>query len=191
MATILTLQPELRTPRLVLRRLRPADAALIGLYASDARVAKMTATIPHPYPPGQAEAYVERLLARPGRETVWAIDSGAGQEAGGAEQENGLIGVIGLKALGDGSAEITYWLAPAFWGTGYASEAVEALLPEAGRRGLVALVAQVFQDNAGAARVLSRAGFGYIGESETFSVARNAMVPTFRYRFDLAPAGEP
>lgn len=190
MAAILTLQPELRTSRLVLRRLQPADAGLIGLYASDARVAKMTTTIPHPFPPGQAEAYVERLLARPGRETVWAIDSRAEQEAS-VEHENGLIGVIGLKVLGDGSAEITYWLAPAFWGTGYASEAVAALLGEAGRRGLPALVAQVFQDNVAAARVLSHAGFAYIGEGEAFSVARNAMVPTFRYRFDLSPAGEP
>ena len=50
-------QPELRTPRLRLRPLRRADAGLIELYASDAKVARMTARIPHPYPAGAAEAY--------------------------------------------------------------------------------------------------------------------------------------
>ena len=33
--------------------------------------------------------------------------------------------MIGLKPSGEGVAEIGYWVAPAFWNTGYASEAVE------------------------------------------------------------------
>ena len=41
--------------------------------------------------------------------------------------------------------------------------------------------AQVFQDNAGSARVLTNAGFQYLGDAESFSVARQARVPTWTY----------
>ena len=47
--------PEIRTERLVLRPPRPSDAGPIGHYCSDPRLARMTASIPHPYPPGAAE----------------------------------------------------------------------------------------------------------------------------------------
>ena len=51
-------QPEIVTPRLRLRPLRPRDAALIALYCSDRRVGWTTAMIPYPYPPGAAEAFI-------------------------------------------------------------------------------------------------------------------------------------
>ena len=73
-----------------------------------------------------------RGSTRPGAaETVWALDTG---EAG----ENGLIGLISLKAAGEGVAEIGYWVAPAFWNAGYAGEAVEAVVAEARAAGPVA-----------------------------------------------------
>jgi len=172
-------QPELRTPRLRLRPLRPADAGLIEIYSSDAKVARMTARIPHPYPPGLAETVVERAIARSGPATVWALD--AGEDA-----ENGLIGLIELEATGPGRADLGYWVAPAFWNTGYASEAVEAIVAHAGAAGLRELTASVFQENAASVKVLLRAGFAYVGEGETHSVARGAMVPTFRYHRMLA-----
>ena len=45
--------------------------------------------------------------------------------------------------------------------------------------------AQVFQDNLASARVLLRAGFALVGSGEAHSLARGAMVPTFRYRREL------
>jgi RimJ/RimL family protein N-acetyltransferase len=39
----------------------------------------------------------------------------------------------------------------------------------------------VFQDNPGSARVLTNAGFEYLGDAEAFSVARGAKVPTWTY----------
>ena len=54
----------LETSRLWLRWLRAGDAAAVTAFASQAEVAQMTASIPHPYPPGEAERFV--LAARAG-----------------------------------------------------------------------------------------------------------------------------
>jgi len=171
-------QPDLRTPRLRLRSLRPTDAGLIELYASDGKVARMTPHIPHPYPPGLAQSVVERAVAGGGTGMVWALD--AGEEA-----ENGLIGLIELRPAGPGRADLGYWVAPAFWNTGYASEAVEAVVEHARAAGLQELTASVFQDNAASVKVLLRAGLTFFAAGETHSVARAAMVPTFRYHLVL------
>lgn len=175
-------QPELVTTRLRLRRLVAADAALVHLYASDPRVATMTTSIPHPNPQGASEAFVQRVTSPGARETVWALDADEPESGAGG---NGLIGLISVRPSVDDAAELGYWVAPAFWNAGYASEAVEAVVGEMVRRGWDALTAEVFQDNVAAARVLTRAGFAYEGAGEGYSVARGAIVPTFRYRRDL------
>jgi RimJ/RimL family protein N-acetyltransferase len=172
-------QPELPTPRMRLRALRPSDAALIGLYCGHPEVARMTSSIPHPYPPGLAESFIERVLSGRAGEAVWALDTGD-------DEMNGLIGLIGAKPSGEGAAEIGYWVSPAFWGAGYASEAVEAVAAHARAEGLKALAAQAFQDNLASVKVLARAGFAYEGDGEIYAVARGGMVPTFRYRLELA-----
>lgn len=174
-------QPTLATPRLRLRPLRPADAAQIALHAADPRVARMTVRIPHPYPPGAAEALVEKARKGEAEGLIWALDTGA-------DDENGLIGMIRVTPRGDGTAAIGYWVAPAVWGAGYASEALEAIRTWASGEGLAALTAEVFQDNLASVKVLTRAGFAYLGETEAYSLARQAMVPSFRYRLDLAAA---
>ncbi|WP_111428405.1 GNAT family N-acetyltransferase [Rhodobacteraceae bacterium DSL-40] len=185
MALVAPIESEIATARLRLRRLCRSDAALLALYASDARVARMTAHIPHPYPPGQAEAFVERALSPSSPIHYWAIVIGGAVEEipeDGTIRTNSLIGLVSLRPAGDGSAEIAYWVAPAVWGTGYASESVRTICEAAGRWGIHTITAQVFQDNAASIRVLMRTGFTYMGAGETHSVARGAMVPTFLYR---------
>jgi len=96
-----------------------------------------------------------------------------------------VLGVISLKRMDEakfarGQSEIGYWVAPAFWNTGFASAAVRALIganPQHNRT----IFAEVFQDNPGSARVLTNAGFQYLGDAETFSVARGGRVPTWTY----------
>lgn len=175
-------QQEIRTPRLRLRPLRASDAAVIALYASDPRVARMTTTIPHPYLPGMADSFVERARAPGTRVRVWAMDSGT-------DGENGMIGLIGLEARGENECELGYWVAPAFWGAGYASEAVEALVGRVRAEFDGKVTAEVLQDNDASAKVLTRSGFRYLGEGEAHSVARGAVVPTFRYGLDAVSGG--
>ncbi|MDT8855118.1 GNAT family N-acetyltransferase [Paracoccaceae bacterium Fryx2] len=161
--------------RFILRPVRKSDAGLFALYAGDRRVAEGTRSIPHPLPPGAAEAFVERAMppVAPGAETVWVMDGSA----------NGLaevLGVIALKCMDRAQCEISYWVAPAFWNTGFASEAVRALV-EANPMAARTVFAEVFQDNPGSARVLTNCGFEYLGDAESFSVARNASVATWTY----------
>ena len=159
--------------RFVLRRAQKSDAGLFAMYAGDRRVAEATTSIPHPLPPGAAEAFVTRAMQAGGAEDIWVMDgSGSGLPE--------VLGVISLKRVDTGQSEIGYWVAPAFWNTGIASEAVKALVaanPQKNRT----IFAEVFQDNPGSARVLTNTGFQYLGDAETFSVARNARVPTWTY----------
>ena len=177
--TELERQPDIVTARMRLRRLRRRDAALIALYSSDRRVGWATSRVPHPYPPGAAEALIERATAPGATELYWALDTGD-------DDENGLIGVIALRPKGEGAGQVGYWVAPAFWNTGYAGEAVEGLIGWAAEHDWRELTAEVFQDNPASARVLTRAGFDYEGEGETYSLARDTMVPSFLYRRRLA-----
>jgi RimJ/RimL family protein N-acetyltransferase len=168
-----TALPVVPAERFVLRPLRASDAGLIQVYASDRRLAEMTTTIPHPYPPGAAEAFVARALDDHDRRAVWAIDATA---HGSSE----LLGVVSLTRLDRDQAEIGYWVAPALWNAGYGSEAVNVIVA-ANPLGSKALFATVFQDNPGSARVLTNAGFEYVGDAEAYSVSRGATVPTWTY----------
>lgn len=166
-------QPVIETERFVLRPLRKSDEGLIEHNAGDERVARMTSSIPHPLPPGAAEAYVARALAEDRTEEIWAID---GTCDDGAE----LKGIVSLKRLDRSQSEVAFWIAPAFWNSGLATEAVQALI-DANPLGCTSIFASVFQDNPASARVLIHCGFEYLGDAETFSVARAANVPTWTY----------
>lgn len=169
----ITTQAVIETERFTLRPLRRSDMGLIEHYAGDARVARMTTSIPHPFPPGAAEAFVSRSTAAERNEDVWVIDA---TKSGGEE----LMGVIALKRMDRDQSEVGYWVAPSYWNTGLASEALQGLM-DTNPQGNTVLFAKVFQDNPASARVLTHCGFAYLGDAESFSVARDASVPTWTY----------
>lgn len=166
-------QPIIEASRFVLRPLRASDEGLIELYTSDERVARATRSIPHPLPPGATRAFIERSHSEDRKEDVWAID-------GAAHGLSEVMGVIGLTHLDQGQSEIGYWVAPALWNTGIASEAVQTIVADNPHEART-YFAEVFQDNPASARVLTNAGFEYIGDAEAFCVARNARVKTWTY----------
>ena len=156
-----------------MRPLRKDDIGALQLFASDDRVARMTRDIAHPLPPGAVEAYVARAQADDRVEDVWVMD-------GSTSGQGNLLGLISLQRMDRAQSEIAYWVVPAFWNTGLASEAVRALVG-ANPRGDQTMFASVFQDNPASARVLTNAGFEYLGDAEAFSVARGSVVPTWTY----------
>jgi RimJ/RimL family protein N-acetyltransferase len=166
-------QPVIETERFDLRPLRRSDMGLIEMYGGDARVARMTTSIPHPLPPGVAEAFVARAMAEERDEDIWAMD---GTKSGGSE----LMGLISLEKMDRNQSEVGYWVAPPFWNTGLASDAVQALVT-ANPLDSATMFASVFQDNPASARVLTHCGFQYLGDAESYSVARDTTVPTWTY----------
>ncbi|WNZ45132.1 GNAT family N-acetyltransferase [Leptolyngbya boryana CZ1] len=111
------------TPRLSLRFLSLADAPSLQTAASDREVADMMISLPHPYPEGEAERYIQAQIAasEAGRSFAFAIERKA---------EPGLCGVIeiGSIELEHARAELRFWLAVAFGEQGYMSEALQAIL---------------------------------------------------------------
>ena len=143
-------QPVITTERFILRPLRPSDAGMIAHYTADKRVAEGTRAIPHPLPPGASEAFVARALSADRTEDVWAIDGSANKLAE-------VLGVVSLTRMEGDQSEMGFWIGAGFWNTGFATEAVEALV-RANPHKARTLFAEAFQDNPGSARVLTNCG---------------------------------
>ncbi len=144
-------QQVVETERLVLRPLRRSDVGLFEMFGSDERVARMTRTIPHPLPPGSTEQFIQGALDEKRTEDVWVLD-------GSAQGLGEFLGLIGLEQMDREQSEVSYWITPAFWNSGLASEAVTGLIAANPHKDKT-MFASVFQDNPASARVLAKAMF--------------------------------
>ena len=141
--------PFLQTERLALE-LEPTEAVL-------ARIAAMS-------PADRAEVspeWLARLRAAP-TSSPWTHGFILVERATGAG-----VGSCGFKGPpdADGVVEIAYGLEPAYWGRGYASEAVRVLSRYALGAGVARCVrAHTRPDNAASTRVLDACGFSCLGE---------------------------
>jgi RimJ/RimL family protein N-acetyltransferase len=159
----------IETERLTLRPLERGDCTRVAQFLADTDVARMTSSVPAPYPPVAAEGWLMLMRARAplGEEFVFAIDLEGESE--------GLIGCIGVHKRGARTI-VGYWIGKPFWGRGFASEALIAFVEEA--QALGELEADHFVDNPASGRVLEKAGFIATGVVEPgFSIARGASAP--------------
>jgi RimJ/RimL family protein N-acetyltransferase len=164
--------PVLATQRLVLRAPRREDAKAIAHLANDRRIAVNTARIPHPYSLGDAEGFIAAVNRRDG-EAAFAITLDAT-----------LIGVCGVDPRENGP-EIGYWFGVPYWGQGYATEAVRALIDHAfAHLAHEALQAGARVSNPASRRVLEKCGFQWTGVQLTRVRAINSAAPTDRFRLD-------
>ena len=166
-----------RTKRLTLRPGWPEDApALAQAIAHESVVMKLT-KVPWPYAVGDAAWFLG--LDRDAATAQFVIcDHGAG--------EPDVIGTIGIHPEGD-AWEFGYWLTPAAWGRGYATEAGQAVIAIA-RHALPIprLSSGYFADNPASGHVLRKLGFRETGRREDrHSVARNGVVDTILVELDL------
>ena len=121
-ADMLTYMPDLKTPRLRLRRLTMRDAQDIYRYSRDPEVARHVLWDAH-RSIGDARAYLRYMLRRyRGREAAsWGIEY----------LETGrVIGTIGFMWIQDenASAEVGYSLAREYWNRGIMTEALQAVI---------------------------------------------------------------
>lgn len=163
--------PVITTERLVLRGPVRSDAEAIYRLASDFNVAAMTANVPHPYALADAEAFLDRAMARD-----WARAPGFAIE----HRNFGLVGMLGFKDAASGRPDLGFWLGRPYWNRGYATEAVRAALKWARRDWRKPIVtAGHFADNPASGQVLCKSGFLYTGDvALVASVARGQAVPT-------------
>jgi len=151
-------QPVLVTERLSLRPFQADDAAEVQALAGVREVAAMTYRLPHPYPDGMAEAWITSHAEtyHNGREANFAITLLAGEK---------LIGSISLMISRENArAEVGFWLGKPFWGQGYATEALQAVLAYGfNALKLNRIFAQHFGVNPASGRVMEKAGMAYEG----------------------------
>ncbi|MCA1777114.1 MAG: 50S ribosomal protein L27 [Loktanella sp.] len=112
--------------------------------------------------------------------TIFATVEGAWVLDGAATGHAEVLGLVSLTRIDRKQSEVSYWIAPAFWNVGFATEAVQSLI-DANPHEASCYFAEAFQDNPGSARVLTNCGFDYLGDAEAFCVARNTVVPTWTY----------
>jgi RimJ/RimL family protein N-acetyltransferase len=167
-------RPILTTERLVLRRPHAGDVpAIIGI-AGDLRVSRFLARIPHPYGEADARFFLDEIVPR---ELVWAFT---------LRPSGQLVGSGGLAPTGDADvAELGYYLAPAHWGQGLATEAARAILAHGfTAAGFTSIVAGCFVSNPASARVLDKLGFTETGRGEHGCMATGLTEPSIAMRLD-------
>ena len=164
--------PVLATARLVLRAPRRSDIKAIAALANDRRIAANTARIPHPYGIEDAEQFIAAVNKREG-EACFVI-----------MLECAPIGVCSVDLREDGP-EVGYWLGVPYWGRGFATEAVRALIDHAfGDLEHETLISGARVTNPASRRVLEKCGFQWTGVRLSRIRAINSAAPIDRFRLD-------
>ncbi len=147
----LDLPRQITTNRLLLERLKPSDAEeVFETYASRLEVAKYMLWPMH-RTLDDTRSFLDYAIRawEEGSDYTYAIRLGPGQP---------LIGSIGIMNA-DGRIQFGYSLGPAFWGHGYATEVVVAMMDLLRtKRGVYRICTFVDADNHASARVLEKAG---------------------------------
>ncbi|MEO6929138.1 MAG: GNAT family N-acetyltransferase [Casimicrobiaceae bacterium] len=100
-----------------LRALTMRDATSVQRLAGNAQVSAMTATIPHPYPPGAAcEWIATHAHGRRQGDFVYGVVRADGM----------LVGALGLRIAPNAHGNLGYWIGHPYWGNGYATAAARA-----------------------------------------------------------------
>jgi RimJ/RimL family protein N-acetyltransferase len=164
--------PVLETERLRLRAPRRGDIEVLVRLANERRVAENTARIPHPYGIDDAEQFIA-AVNRQGGEATFVITL-----------DGEPIGVGSVEPRESGP-EIGYWLGVPYWGRGYATEAVRAVIDHAfGDLGHETLQGGARASNPASRRVLEKCGFQWAGVGLYRIRAINSSAPIDRFRLD-------
>jgi RimJ/RimL family protein N-acetyltransferase len=154
---------------ITLRTFADSDLDPLFTWEKDPRAVQMAAfTRANPSDRNAFDAHYEHVRSEPSN-TLLAI-----------EDDGEFVGTIGSYTM-EGKREVTYWIAPARWGQGLASGALQAFLAIEQRRPLYGRVAE---HNAASAKVLTRAGFIEVGSDTGFARGVGTEVVERIYRLD-------
>jgi RimJ/RimL family protein N-acetyltransferase len=165
--------PVLETKRLALRAPRLEDAKTVAVLANDRRIAENTARIPHPYRMADAENLI--AAANNGGEALFLITA----------RDGAVMGACGFVSRDKPAPSLGYWLGAPYWGKGYATEALHALIDYAfGEFDFTALEAGARVTNPASRRVLEKCGFQWTGVGLYRIRAINSSAPIDQFRLE-------
>ena len=165
--------PVLETRRLILRAPQLGDAKAVAALANDRRIADNTARISHPYRLADAESFI--LGANKAQERAFVITLA-----------DDIIGACGITPdVANDTPQIGYWIGVPFWGQGYATEAVRALIDHAFTDLDYSLLnASVRVTNPASRRIIEKCGFQWTGVGLCRIRALGSSVPIDRFRLE-------
>ncbi|WP_448659980.1 GNAT family N-acetyltransferase [Sphingomonas sp. CJ99] len=166
-----------RTQRLLLRPGWIEDAPELARAIGHWDVVRQLSRAPWPYGTADAERFLSDMRSTP-KAASFLICARDGDHAP-------IIGGIGYGPLDHRPTEFGYWLTPAAWHRGYATEAGRAVIDLARAMGVPRLTASHFIDNPASGRVLSRLGFTPNGTSPGWSAARGQHDDCITMALDL------
>ena len=163
----------IRTARLLMRPLQPADAEPLLALFDNWQVVRWLSMPPWPYTLADAVDFIMPRVTQTPAETNFAITLGGN-----------LVGGIGTRMKEAGHLQaaagpnLGYWLGQPYWGRGYMTEAARGVLARAFAAGLgETIYSGAFADNVASLRVQERLGFVRASESMLFSRPRGAEFP--------------
>jgi RimJ/RimL family protein N-acetyltransferase len=168
----------LTTERLRLRPPHITDAAALTAQFSDFEVAKMTASVAHPYPQLAGEMW---LLCYPSARRRGLRHSFA------IEHADQMIGIVSLfRGTPDAEWVLGYHLDRRSWGKGFATESCQAVMAFAANvLGAENLRAGIYSDNPASHRVIEKLGFVKEDPERVWCMARGETVDGHSYLCDL------
>ena len=167
----------LETARLWLRWPRSSDDAAIHRFCSQWDVARWTARIPHPYPPGSAERfiYAARQSNASGRDLTLVMAPKKGKRD--------VVGSISLESRGTDRLSLGFVLTPEYWNKGLATEAARAVVEVGfGLTSAIEILASASIENPASRRVLEKCGFEFVSTAPRGAPARGGLVESHNFR---------
>ena len=162
------------TDRLVLRTIGACDAEALTARADNYKVAVMLARLPYPYTLADAHHFIAGVNEKREDDGIFGLY---------LKPAEIFIGVCCYEWHGEDAPEFGYWLGEPYWGEGYMSEAVQAVIAHAFRVNRhEKLLSGCRLQNLASRRVLAKAGFEHVGRYEIDSLVLKAKLPGDRFR---------
>jgi len=158
------------TARLVLRRPRTEDAAVLAAAIDNPRVAKNLVSVPHPYRRADAETWI--------RQSRYPAAGGA--QIALSRSDGSLLGASFHRPSESrpNGHDLSFWVAEHHWGEGFGTEIAHAAIDHAfGAGRLERLWCVVRVTNGPARRVVEKCGFQFRDTGMVRSLSERGSVP--------------
>ena len=145
--TVSVFQDDIVSDRLRIRPIVARDARVFATLGRDPEVFRWIPEIDVPF---DAETWVRELMENPENFLRHAVE---------IDRTGRVIGAVQLNRRNNLQLQIGYWFGKPFWGQGYATETVEAVMRFLDQRTSEPVHAAVHPDNVASRQVLENNGF--------------------------------